>query len=429
MAERTRIWHGVLEVERDCSRRSPTRPIGDGSALLRSVALALAVISTPACSDGARRETDVSVVDSAGVEIVTSAPLASGARCALGDEPTLALGAIEGADPYLFHQIRDAARLSDGSVAVVDGGSREIRLFAGTGEHLRSMGGAGEGPGEFRGPWLLWVMPGDTLWASDYMPWRFNVFSRVGEFSRAVQPDPYQLHAFVRGGVLADGTSVNVTQAMAQPGAEETTLLVLAHGPDGALTDTVASLPGPRLEPVSDLPGFFLMPVFHPGSLVAARGSAIAMTSARDPEVRILDTEYQLRRIVRWLEPDRDVTDRHVQAFREDYMTARGGRDSPGWSAADEASIGDSRTVSDRFPTASDLMLGRDGRVWVKRFTKPRAEPEWMAFGPEGGFVCRLAPGSNLTPYEFGADYMLGLGLDDLGTERVLMYPLHPPEH
>lgn len=423
MAERTRSWHVVREMERDCSRRWPTRPIGDRSALFRLVALAV----TAGCSDGARWEADTLVVDSAGVEIVTSAPPVSGGRCILGDEPILALGAIEGEDPYLFHQVRDAARLSDGSVAVVDGGSREIRLFAGTGEHLLSMGGAGEGPGEFRGPWLVWVMPGDTLWASDYMPWRFNVFSRLGVFSRAVQPDPYQLHAFVRGGVLANGTSVNVTQAMTPPGADETTLLVLAHGPDGTLTDTVASLPGPRFEPVSDLPGFFLMPVFHPSSVVAARGSTVAMTSTRDPEVRILDAEFQLRRIVRWLDSDRDVTDRHVQAFREDYMAARGGRDSPGWSAADEASIGDSRRVADRFPTASDLMLGRDGRLWVKRFTKPREEPEWMAFGPEGGFVCRLAPGSELTPYEFGSDYMLALRTDDLGAERVLMYRLNPP--
>jgi len=388
-----------------------------------------AAICAAACSEGARWEAETTVVDSAGVEIVTSDPLHSDATCILGDGPILVLGAIEGEDPYLFHQIRDAARLSDGSVAVVDGGSREVRVFSGTGEHLRSMGGAGEGPGEFRGPWLLWVLPGDTLWASDYMPWRFNVFSPLGGFSRAVQPDPYQFHAFVRGGVLANGTSVNVTQAMAPPGGEETTLLVLAHGPDGALTDTVASLPGSRFEPVTDLPGLFLMPVFQANSVVAAREGTIAMASARSPEVRILDAEFGLRRIIRWQDPDRDVTDRHVQAFREDYVVGRGGRDSPGWSAADEASVGDSRSVAELFPTASDLMLGRDGRLWVKRFAKPREEPEWMAFGPEGDFVCRFMPGSDLAPYEFGSDYMLALDLDDLGTERVVMYRLLLPDN
>lgn len=74
-------------------------------------------------------------------------------------------------------------------------------------------------------------------------------------------------------------------------------------------------------------------------------------------------------------------------------------------------------------------MLGRHGRLWVKRFAKPREEPEWMAFGPEGGFVCRLAHGSDLTPYEFGSDYMLALARDDLGAERVLMYRLLPPDN
>lgn len=395
---------------------------------IRSVVAAIpgAVIAVAACGQDTPSRADATLaVDSAGIEIVTSDPLTAGAGCILGDEPILSIGELDGEDPYLFHQIRDATRLSDGSVAVVDGSSREVRVFSGTGEHHLSMGGAGEGPGEFRGPWLLWVLPGDTLWAGDYMPWRFNIFSRTGEFSHAVQPDPYQLHAFVRGGVLANGTSINVTQAMTPPGAEETTLLVLAHGPDGALIDTVASLPGSRFEPLSDLPGFFLMPVFHPGSLVAARGSAIAMTNARNPEVHILDAEFRLRLIVRWLDPYRDVTDRHVQAFREDYVAERGGRDNPGWSAADEASIGDSRAVAELFPTASDLMFGRAGRLWVKRFARPREEPEWLAFGPDGGFVCRFTPGSDLTPYEFGSDYMLAHRVDDLGTERVLMYRLN----
>ncbi len=399
---------------------------------IRSVVAAIpgAVIAVAACGQGTPSRADATfAVDSAGIEIVTSDPLPAGARCILGDQPILSIGELDGEDPYLFHQIRDAARLSDGSVAVVDGSSREVRIFSGTGEHLQSMGGPGEGPGEFRGPWLLWVLPGDTLWVGDYMPWRFNVFSRTGEFSRAVQPVPYPLHAFVRGGVLRNGTSINVTQAMAAPGTEETTLLALAHGPDGALIDTVASLPGSRFESVTELPGLFLMPVFQASSVVAAREVTIAMTSARNPEVHVLDTEFRLRRIVRWLEPDRDVTDRHVQAFREDYVAGRGGRDGPGWSAADEASIGDSRAVAERFPTASDLMLGGDGRLWVKRFVRPREEPEWLAFGPHGGFVCRFTPGSGLTPYEFGSDYVLGLRIDDLGTERVLMYRLDPPDN
>ncbi len=398
---------------------------------VRALRVAFFIIATVACGEEALLEQGTAVaIDSAGVQIVTSERLGTNARCVLGDAPILSIGAVEGDEPHLFYQIRHAARLSDGSIAVVDGSSREVRIFSATGEHLRSMGGAGDGPGEFRGPWLLWVLPGDTLWVGDYIPWRFNVFSPAGEFSRAVQPDPYQLHAFIRGGVLANGTSVNVTQAMTPPGgnsAAPVTFLVEVHGPDGALIDTIAALPGRRFEPVSDYPGFFLPTLFGASPLVAARGTNIAMTTARDPEVRILDEVFRLRRIVRWAEPAREVTAGHLRAFRDDYVAERGGRASPGWSNVDEAAINDARTVADLFPTAADLMIGRDGRLWLKRFARPREESAWMAFNPDGTFSCHFAPGLDLTPYEFGADYVLALDVDDLGTERVVMHRLDSP--
>lgn len=210
------------------------------------------------------------VTDSAGIEIVTSDPWTAEARCAIGDGPVLSIGAREGDAPDIFFQVRHAARLSDGSVAVVDGSSREVRVFSETGAHLVSMGGRGEGPGEFRGPWLLWVLPGDTLWAGDYPPWRFNIFSADGIFIRSVTPEDSSLHTLIPpGGVLDGGSSVNVTQATGGAGDEFATpvnYLVIAHGPDGALLDTLATLPGKRLVSVQGFAGF-VEPLFEASSL------------------------------------------------------------------------------------------------------------------------------------------------------------------
>ena len=90
-----------------------------------------------------------------------------------------------------FYSLRGMARLSDGSVAVIDRRDQRVRIFSETGEFLRSMGGRGEGPGEFRNPWFLWALPGDTLWVGDYRPQRFNVCSPDGDFLRLVTPDPH----------------------------------------------------------------------------------------------------------------------------------------------------------------------------------------------------------------------------------------------
>lgn len=401
----------------------------------RSVLIALATAATllAACSDNpSTTPSSTTTTDSAGIEIVTSDPWNPEARCTLADNPTLSLGTTEGDGPHILFQVLHAARLSDGSVAVLDGSSGEIRVFSETGEHLRSMGRRGEGPGEFRGPWLFWVLPGDTLWASDYIPWRFNVFSADGAFSRAVQPQDFSLWVGVRGGLLDDGTSVNVTQAppRAGGGVQGTPIdyLAIAHAPDGTVLDTLATLPAGRLVSLPDSDwGGFLPPLFDPSSLVAARSSTVAMTTAREPEVRLLDGELQLRRIVRWSEPDREVTDAHLQAYREDYIDQFGGPGSQGWSAGNDAYISDLRPVSESFPTASDLTIGSDGRIWLKRYERPREETSWMAFDANGGFSCHFRPGPELTPFEFGADYLLGLHRDELGVERVVMYELGTP--
>ena len=50
-----------------------------------------------------------------------------------------------------------------------------------------------------------------------------------------------------------------------------------------------------------------------------------------------------------------------------------------------------------------------------------------MAFAASGDFSCHLRPGSELTPLEFGADYLLALHRDELEVERVVMYDLLAP--
>src|ERR1051325_349587 len=71
------------------------------------------------------------------------------ARLMIGPRPTLVLGA-GGAPETEFFRIRAAWRLNDGSVAVVDGGTSEIRVFSPRGVYRYSFGRTGEGPGEFR---------------------------------------------------------------------------------------------------------------------------------------------------------------------------------------------------------------------------------------------------------------------------------------
>ena len=197
--------------------------------------------------------------------------------------------------------------------------------------------------------------------------------------------------------MLDGGSSVNVTQATGGAGDDFATpvnYLVIAHGPDGAVLDTLATLPGKRLGSLPEFAGF-VEPLFEASSLVAARSSTVAMTTAREPEVRILDGAFRLRRIIRWSDPDREVTGVHVQAAHEDYIARHGGPGSPVWSAVHEAAISDNRPVAEGFPTASDLMIGRDGRLWLTRYTRPAKNRPGWPFRRAGSFAATSVPAWN----------------------------------
>ncbi|MYI45792.1 MAG: hypothetical protein F4123_05360, partial [Gemmatimonadetes bacterium] len=79
-------------------------------------------------------------VDSAGVRIVTIDPLASDAVCTLSEEPTFYIGDSEASDEQWFTRVLGTVRLSDGSVAVADDYTMQVRIFDRSGAHVRSMG-------------------------------------------------------------------------------------------------------------------------------------------------------------------------------------------------------------------------------------------------------------------------------------------------
>ena len=72
-------------------------------------------------------------------------------------------------------------------------------------------------------------------------------------------------------------------------------------------------------------------------------------------------------------------------------------------------------------------MIGRDSRIWVRQYDRPREGRGWLAFASDGRFLCHLAqlPGE---AREFGADYILLLSETELGMQTVHMYRLEHPE-
>ena len=150
---------------------------------------ALVVMCTAACQEERQGSTGpLSVTtDSAGIEIVENARPPDDSRLGwrIGSGPTVSIGEVEGEDPYLLHDVSDAMMLGDGQIVVANSGTSELRVFNGSGTHVSTWGGEGEGPGEFSWLRAFEPWPGDSLLAW-YGPRRdISVFDADGNYGRS----------------------------------------------------------------------------------------------------------------------------------------------------------------------------------------------------------------------------------------------------
>ena len=130
--------------------------------------LCLAALGMYACQTQTPRGTEYSVRDSAGVRIVENgSPVTGTTEWQVGDSPVVQIGSLEEEAEYQLHEVSDALRLSDGRIVVASEGTNDLRFYSSHGAFLRSVGGTGEGPGEFRGLVALERLPADSLLAYD----------------------------------------------------------------------------------------------------------------------------------------------------------------------------------------------------------------------------------------------------------------------
>lgn len=90
------------------------------------------------------------------------------------------IGAAAGDGPEAFSQIAAVGASPDGLIHVIDGHTQEVRVFTPAGEHVRTFGGRGAGPGEFTNAFSLdWDAHG-RLWINDPGNNRYAVFDTAG---------------------------------------------------------------------------------------------------------------------------------------------------------------------------------------------------------------------------------------------------------
>lgn len=75
--------------------------------------------------------------------------VAQPANWSLDSRPSAGIGSADGDPNYMFSLVMAAMKTADGRILVADRDGT-IRVYDATGKYLQSIGGQGEGPGEFR---------------------------------------------------------------------------------------------------------------------------------------------------------------------------------------------------------------------------------------------------------------------------------------
>jgi hypothetical protein len=292
------------------------------------------------------------------------------------------------APEYEFTVIRTAVVGRDANLYLLLPREQEIRVFSPAGRFLRRIGRPGQGPGEFESPTEIgWRA--DTLWVRDADLGRVTFFDAEGRVGRALTARmPAVGGNYVTGppaAILADGSLLGVGDApsMAVASGRFTRVPMVRFDESGA---------GPRImrelslehaygtvPPSPKRPGVHFVQRLGDAPLwdVAADGSGIVVV---DREAATDGRTAQL--VVTVYAPSGDVrVQRRIEyapvpvsrAFRDSVVRRTlNPKGLPDFEYQREAVY-----TPDFRPPVTQVMLAKDGRVWLRREFGYGAEVDW----------------------------------------------------
>lgn len=326
---------------------------------------------------------------------------------------TIPLAQLGRGDSMPFFQVTGAVLSGDTIIVAERRGS--LRFYLRTGEFLRTVGGAGEGPGEFR--MLTWVQKvGEHLFAYDRQLRRLSEFTSDGSFQRSVQINLVEGYTVVSlTGIFADGSLLVAAYARGENvpflGVRRRRTILLRYDAGGMYVDSLGTYEGvetwvgpmPRGgQAIAQLP-------FGRRSTAEASGSEYYVLENNDYGIAVFD---QSGRKVRELWPLEEtqtaVSDNHVRAVRGLY----------------KSDAFDQMPIPDKFPPYGWNGLRRlelvhvsaVGDLWVLNGDD---QPAWTVFTNGGTVRGKVRAFEGVDVLDADDDIAVVLHWDELDVESV----------
>ncbi len=394
-----------------------------------------AVLLVIGCGSERASVPSVSVRDSAGTTIVENRGIvrADGGGWSIGAEPRVSIGSADGPETTQLYRVRGALRLPDGRIAVGNDGSREIKIFGAGGTHLKSVGGEGEGPGEFRSV-MLAGRSVDSLVALDRRLRRVSLvhpddgFARSFSLADPVAAYPLRGWFFESGAVLIRDLPLEDSDIFSE-GLQRAPIPFRSCDMSGALRADFGTFAGAEQITVNrqtdaGLASYLLDVPFGKSPQIAVAGDQLFVGAQEAFEIRVFESGGALKRIVRLERAPVPVADADLSAYIDAEVAG----------TADEAAALSRRQDLERMPRVEfrpahgAVHADAAGFLFVEDFRWPAGAAAVVnVFDPEGKLVGRFELPTGIQVLEIGSDYLLGLYRDALEIEYLHLYDLHRP--
>ncbi len=379
--------------------------------------------------------------DSSGVRIVVSHfALGFEAPWELSKEPILRIGKGRDEEPYLFGTLGGAARLSDGSVVVIDRQTLEIRRFGPNGDHLLTFGGRGEGPGEFKSPRPSIQRLGDTLLILD----SDNTLARFDSEGHLLEELPN--HGFLAGDggvpgewrrVLPDGAFMGARY----PRYSEPAMGELFRNPllfvvsDTARTEVfeLGHYPGQASRRTEWGQGYF--PLFMTWDAANRNPIGVLVGDTETFSIDLFDTAGRLVRRIRYPAGLREPTPEMMAELKEGLLSQYEALEEMGRGLRNFRRWIDEMPAPAVWPAFSSILGDEEGYTWAFEYLptdflqsqwveRPNRPSSALVFHPDGHLMGQVEIPFGVSPVEIGRDYFLGIEIDDLGVNEVVLFGL-----
>ena len=358
-------------------------------------------------------------------------------------EELFIVGSVTGDDWDIFGNVGSVQFDAESNLHILDNQTDQIFVVGPDGSLVRTVGGSGEGPGEFNGVTRIFVARNGSYTVFGNGDRRIDLLESGGNFVRRINLDPATTGMILTEAVFPDGSLLisqvvrfdwnNVAAGFVLPEEEGRPLWILPFPLDGDPETLYHAWELPETEVVSG--------ESSPGEIVLYAGRAfeppLDLDVLTDGRVALIDsTGYRVKLLGRGgevtgtierpiapLAVDEVIREAERERYRERYPQAS--TDEPAAQMGVRREGAESLRFADEVPVLTGIKVDWEDRIWVERTGSTGGGDDGPIdiVTPAGDYMGTLPPDGLRTPDAFGPGGLMAYierGDLDVPTVRVV---------